>query len=98
MREFAVFLRKCPKTFGQDCRCPYCGGVRVIEAEFVLNLVSFKTSEMSARERCPSKRGVRKERFGSVLMAFGNKTRTAILGLQMMQLDLLPFKNNTKIP
>ena len=20
MREFAVFLRKCPKTFGQDCR------------------------------------------------------------------------------
>ena len=21
MREFAVFLRKCPKTFGQDCRC-----------------------------------------------------------------------------
>ena len=21
MREFAVFLRKFPKTFGQDCRC-----------------------------------------------------------------------------
>ena len=23
MREFAVFLRKCPKTFGQDCSCTW---------------------------------------------------------------------------
>ena len=25
MREFAVFLRKCPKTFGQDCRSELLG-------------------------------------------------------------------------
>ena len=35
MREFAVFLLKCPKTFGKDCRnmikCPLTRGVRLRE-------------------------------------------------------------------
>ena len=40
--------------------------VRIIEVEFVWNLVSFGPSELSLIERCPYYRGVRKERFDCI--------------------------------
>ena len=37
--------------------CPYYGGVRIIEVEFVWNLVSFGPCGLSVIERCPYYRG-----------------------------------------
>ena len=41
-------------------------GVRIIEVEFVWNLVSFGPCGLSVIERCPYFRGVRKERFDCI--------------------------------
>ena len=38
---------------------PYYGGVRIMEVEFVWNLVSFAQSELSVIDRCPYYGGVR---------------------------------------
>ena len=40
-----------------ETKCPYYGGVRIIEEEFVWNLVSFEPSELYVIERCPYYRG-----------------------------------------